>query len=144
MKKSDEMSLNAHHYGVTVSDMEEAVDFYAETLGLEVVDRFRESDEAFNEAVGTAGVEAELLFMDAGGCLVELLEYVPTGDDVTGASSNDVGASHFCLEVDDVFEWYESLDDSVEFVSEPKTISNGATIVYMHDPDGNVVELVEE
>lgn len=137
----------SHHYGVTVSDLEEAVEFYGDTLGMDVADRLSFSSEAFGRFVGVEDVDVDIAFLDADGCLVELLEYnnPPGGDANEGVSNNDVGAAHFCLEVDDIDGVYEQLtDEGVEFINPPQTLSNGAQVAYVFDPDDNVVELLEE
>jgi catechol 2,3-dioxygenase-like lactoylglutathione lyase family enzyme len=123
--------------------------FYRDTLGLEVVSRGHveagsADSEKFEQFVGVDGtVDVEVVFLDAGGCQVELLEYrQPAGEDAHGASNNDPGASHFCLEVEDIDARYEELTaEGVEFVYEPVTLSKGVRVAYMHDPEGNVVEL---
>jgi glyoxylase I family protein len=61
------------------------------------------------------------------------------------ALNSRVGAAHVCFEVDDVRGAYSTLRaDGVEFISEPHTDDAGTQWVYMRDPDGNVVELIEE
>jgi catechol 2,3-dioxygenase-like lactoylglutathione lyase family enzyme len=139
----------AHHYGVTVSDLEETLPFYRDTLGLELVsrghvERGSADSETFEDFVGVDGtVDVEVVFLDAGGCQVELLQYhSPEGEDAHGASNNDPGASHFCLEVEDIDAVDDDLRaDGVEFVSEPVTLSKGVRVAYMYDPEGNIVEL---
>lgn len=134
-----------HHYGVTVSDMDEALGFYRDTLGLEETERLSFASEAFSTFAGVEDADVEIRFLDAGGAAVELLEYAaPAGDATEGVSNNDVGAAHVCLAVPDLGAVYEDLADDVEFLSPPQTLSNGATVVYVFDPDGNVVELLEE
>lgn len=136
----------AHHYGVTVSDMDEALAFYRDTLGLDVDAEVSFASEEFGRFVGVEDADVDIVFLDAGGCAVELLEYNdPPGDDANeGVSNNDVGAAHFCLEVDDIDGIYGDLSGEVEFVSPPQTLESGAQVAYVYDPDGNVVELLEE
>lgn len=136
----------AHHYGVTVSDMDEALAFYRDTLGMDVDAEVSFASEEFSRFVGVEGVDVDIVFLDAGGCAVELLEYndPPGGDANEGVSNNDVGAAHFCLEVDDIDGIYDDLSDEVEFVSPPETLETGAQVAYMYDPDDNIVELFEE
>lgn len=136
----------SHHYGVTVSDMDEALGFYRDTLGMEVVDELSFASEEFGKFVGVENVDVDITFLDANGCAVELLKYnnPPGGDANEGVSNNDVGAAHFCLEVEDVQAVYEDLSGDVEFVNPPQTLSNGAVVTYMYDPDGNIIELLEE
>lgn len=136
----------AHHYGVTVSDMDEALAFYRDTLGLDVDAEVSFASEEFGRFVGVEDADVDIVFLDAGGCAVELLEYNdPPGDDANeGVSNNDVGAAHFCLEVDDIDGIYGDLSGEVQFVSPPQTLESGAQVAYVYDPDGNVVELLEE
>ncbi|WP_081927172.1 VOC family protein [Halobellus rufus] len=138
----------AHHYGVTVSNMKEALSFYRDTLGLEIVSEGliepdTEDGRKFSNFVGVDNPEVKVVFLDAGGCQVELLEYrSPEGTNANeGVSNNDTGASHFCLEVDDIDEIYEELAADIEFLYEPVTLSKGVRVAYMFDPDGNIVEL---
>lgn len=137
---------SSHHYGVTVSDLEASLAFYRDRLGMEVVDRLSFDSDAFGRFVGVEDVDVEIVFLDADGCLYELLEYrsPPGGNLNEGASNNDVGAAHFCLEVEDLGSVYDDLRGDTEFVSEPQELSTGATVAYAKDPDGNVIEFVEE
>ncbi|WP_129113921.1 VOC family protein [Halegenticoccus tardaugens] len=137
----------SHHYGVTVSNMDDALEFYRDTLGMEELDQLSFASEEFSKFVGVEDVDVELVFLDANGCAVELLEYNhPPGDDANdGVSNNDVGAAHFCLEVDNLDSVYDDLrSEGVEFINPPQTLDNGAEVAYMYDPDGNVVELLSE
>lgn len=135
----------AHHYGVTVSDLEQAVAFYRDELGMEELDRLSFEEEAFSRFVGVENADVDIAFLDAGGCAVELLAYAGGGESANeGVSNNMTGASHFCLEVEDIQRRYDELSESVEFVSPPQALSNGAKVAYLYDPDDNLVELLEE
>jgi len=136
----------SHHYGVTVSDMDEALGFYRDTLGMETDAELSFASEEFSKFVGVENADVDIVFLDAGGFAVELLEYnhPPGGDANEGVSNNDVGAAHLCLEVDDIDEVYDDLSGETEFINPPQTLENGAQVAYMYDPDGNVVELLEE
>ncbi|WP_232700760.1 VOC family protein [Halobacterium wangiae] len=134
------------HYGVVVGDMDASLAFYRDTLGMELVDRFEQESEAFDRAVGVADARVELAFLDADGYVVELIDYQrPSGDDANAdVESNDVGAAHFCLAVDDADATYERLREDVRFLSAPQELDNGVKLAFMEDPDGNLVELLEE
>jgi catechol 2,3-dioxygenase-like lactoylglutathione lyase family enzyme len=136
----------SHHYGVTVSDMDEALGFYRDTLGMETDAELSFDSEEFSRFVGVEDADVDIVFLDAGGFAVELLEYnhPPGGDANDGVSNNDVGAAHLCLEVDDIAGIYEDLSGETEFINPPQTLESGAQVAYMYDPDGNVVELLEE
>ena len=134
----------ATHYGLNVSDMDDALAFYNDLLGLDIDRQFPVS-EVQSDIVGVDGVEGDITFLDAGGFFIELIAYdEPPNENVhETASGHDVGVAHLCLEVDDVWALYEELRDDAEFINEPKTVGNGAQITYMRDPDGNYVELME-
>lgn len=139
------MTYEPHHYGVTVSDLDDATAFYGDLLGLPVVERLSFDDEAFGRFVGVPDADVDIVFFDAGGFRIEVLEYrSPPGDDANeGVSNNDVGAAHVCLEVDDLDAEYERLADGADFVSPPQALESGAKVAYVRDPDGNVIELLE-
>lgn len=138
--------MRAHHHGLTVSDIDEAVEFYRDTLGFEEKHRTHNEGEQFSTVVGIEEAEAEMVFLEAGGMYIELFEYVPPGRDLhQGKQSNDdIGAHHVAFAVEDLDSWYEDLSDEVEFVNAPVEGGTGAKVAYMYDPDGNVVELTEE
>lgn len=139
------MQARAHHWGVTVSDLDRALEFYTGPLDLEVTDRFTLGTEEFNRIVGTSDRTADIAFLNAGDVDIELLEYdEPGANRNAGGRSNDVGVAHVSLEVDDVRAVYDDLSGEVDFYDEPQTLENGATVVLATDPDGNVVELIGE
>lgn len=136
----------AHHYGLTVSDLDKSLEFYQDRLGMEKVDEFSFASEEFSKFVGVKDADVNIVFLTAGGCAVELIEYNnPDGENANkGLSNNDIGAAHFCIEVDDIDAVYDNLSDDISFINPPQTLDNGAQVAYMYDPDGNIVEILEE
>ncbi|WP_144799424.1 VOC family protein [Halorubrum depositum] len=136
-----------HHVGVTVSDLDRAVDFYTETFGLDVAAEFAVGGEAFADAVDVDGAAAEFahLVADGGGneTVVELVAYDPEGEPAPDPELNRPGAIHLGLSVDDVAEFYRELDDDVETLSEPRTTESGTTILFVVDPEGNLIEVLD-
>lgn len=135
--------LAAHHAAVTVSDLDRAVAFYRAAFGLSVADRFEVSGEAFATAVGVDGAEGSFVHLDAGGARVELVTFDPQGEHRDGGQLNEPGTSHVGLETDDVDAVVADLPEAAELVSEPQTTASGARVVFLRDPDGNLVELLE-
>jgi catechol 2,3-dioxygenase-like lactoylglutathione lyase family enzyme len=132
----------AHHVGTTVSDLDRAVEFYRDVLGFELLSEFTVSGESFATGVGVPGATGEFAHLDADGVRVELVEYDPEGESCTAESVNQRGAKHMGFEVDDVEAFYEALPDDVETVSEPQTTSSGARILFIRDPEGNLIEII--
>jgi catechol 2,3-dioxygenase-like lactoylglutathione lyase family enzyme len=136
-------SVRAHHFGVTVTDLEQAVEFYRDVLGLEVLDRFTVSGDAFSDAVGVDGATGTFVHLDADPARIELIEYEPRGADHTGGDVNQPGTKHLGLVTEDVDDVYESLPADVGTLSEPRTTETGARILFVRDPEGTLVELLE-
>lgn len=132
-----------HHTGIVVSDLDEALSFYRDILGLSVADEFTLSGEGLSTAIDAPGVTGDFAHLDAGDAIVELIEYEPAGDDASGDAVNQLGAKHVGFTVNDVDAFYENLPDDVESVSAPQQTESGATILFFEDPDGNFVEVVE-
>ncbi|GGN18331.1 VOC family protein [Halarchaeum nitratireducens] len=141
---SNDVTPSAHHYGITVSDLDESLAFYRDILDLDVLAEFDVGGEAFAEGVGVAGASASFAHLDAGGARIELVEYDPEGDDRRGGTVNDTGATHLGLSVPDVEAFHESLPDDVETIADgPRTTESGTTILFVRDPDGNPVEILD-
>lgn len=134
---------DAHHVGITVADLEGTLPFYRDVLGLEVVDRFSVGGEAFSEAVGVEGARGEFVHLAADGIRIELVEYDPEARGSPAAGLNQPGAAHVGLAVADLEAFYEDLPDGVPSISEPRTTESGTTIVFLRDPEDNLVELLE-
>ena len=139
----DVTRLAAHHFGVTVSDLDRAVEFYGDTLGLGDPERFSVSGEAFADAVDVDGATGRFAHFDAGGARIELVEYDPEGPDASGGTVNRPGAKHLGLSVEDLDAFYAGLDPAVTTLSEPRTTESGTRILFVRDPEGNLVEVIE-
>lgn len=136
-------ALSAHHTAVTVSDLDRAEAFYREAFDLSVADRFEVSGDAFATAVGVEGAAGSFVHLDAGGVRIELVEFEPQGDRREDGLLNEPGTSHVGLETEDVDAVVADLPEDAELVSEPQTTASGARVVFLRDPEGNLVELLE-
>ncbi|WP_049890744.1 VOC family protein [Natrinema versiforme] len=135
--------LSAHHVGLTVTNLEETLAFYCDTLGLTVADRFSVGDEAFADAVGIEGARADFAHLEADGVRIELVEYDPEARGSPAAGLNQPGASHVGLSVDDLEAFAADLPDDVPTISGPRTTETGTTIMFLRDPEGNLIEVLE-
>lgn len=136
-------ALSAHHTAVTVSDLDRAEAFYREAFDLDVADRFEVSGEAFATAVGVDGAAGSFVHLDAGGTRIELVEFEPRGDPREDGRLDEPGTPHVGLETEDVDAVVADLPADAELVSEPQTTASGARVVFLRDPEGNLVELLE-
>ncbi|WP_338738030.1 VOC family protein [Haloplanus salilacus] len=135
--------LSAHHVGVTVTDLDRAVAFYRDVLGLDERDRFSVSGPAFSDAVDIDGATGRFVHLDGDGVRIELVEYDPEGPDATGGAINRPGATHVAFAVDDLDAVHADIDPDVETLSAPRTTESGTRILFVRDPEGNLVELLE-
>ena len=81
--------------------------------------------------------------------VIEFLEYLPESPIENPMPMNALGAHHVALLVDNVDEYVEKLKQhDIEFLFEPLIIKGGyykgVKWVYFRDPDGIIVELMEE
>ena len=137
------MNCTAHHVGITVRDLDRAIAFYRDVLGLDVIATFSVGGTAFATGVGVDGASAEFAHLDAGDVRLELVTYEPKGASRASPQVNQPGAAHVGLSVDDLDAVFEGLPDGVDPVSEPQTTESGTRIMFLRDPEGNLVELLE-
>jgi catechol 2,3-dioxygenase-like lactoylglutathione lyase family enzyme len=133
----------AHHVGITVADLDRAVAFYTDTFDLDVLARFEVGGEAFADAVDVAGAAGSFAHLDADGIRIELVEYDPAGESGESPTLNRPGAVHLGLSVDDLDAFDAGLDDEIETLSRPRTTESGTRILFVRDPEGNLVEVLE-
>ncbi|WP_327053499.1 VOC family protein [Halomicrococcus gelatinilyticus] len=135
--------LQAHHFGVTVTELDRAVEFYRDVLGLTVLSRFTVEGPSFSTAVDVDGATGRFAHLDADGARIELVEYEPGGAGKAEDTINRPGAKHLGLETDDVDAFYETVPGDVETLSEPQTTESGSRILFLRDPEDNLVEIIE-
>ena len=126
------------HLAIAVPDLDQAVPFFTEVLGLEVT----HTDHEEGQGVVVA-------FMPVGGSEIELIEPV---DEQSGVSrfleKRGSGMHHICLEVDDMDEALDHLQEKeVRLIDdEPYIGTGGRRIVFIHPKaaQGVLVELYEK
>lgn len=138
------------HVGITVASLKAALHFYRDLLGLRVADEGEDSGPELDAITGLSGVRLRYAELDLGaGRLLEVIEFQPPGGRALAQSPRDPGASHLALRVDDVDALCERLVAAgVTVPGRPTTITApgawlGARCVYVQDPDGRTVELVQ-
>jgi lactoylglutathione lyase len=145
------MVIGCEHIGIQVVDVERSARFYEEQLGFERVLRVSRSEPYVQRVVGYhPDVTLEIVELAIPGTEVrlEIVEYRDVERTPVDTATANPGTAHFSLFVDDIDAMYERMTASgVEFVSEVQTSTagplEGGRVVYLKDPDGIRVELVQ-
>jgi len=127
-----------HHVSICVADLEAARHFYCDILGLEDVKRpstFQFQGQWFRKN----GYEIHTIYKDAAG------QIPGDADNVIKPGRDITFARHFCFSVNDVAETVKTLQENgLELIAGPRPRGDGATQMYVYDPDGHLIELVYE
>ena len=134
------------HIAISVSNMNEALKFYRDILGLEVMmDMEMEGSPALEAILGVEGLKMRYVLFSGKGAQLNLLEFKnPRGENVAAKMRPfDHGIHHIAFAVDDVEAAYKELSaKGVEFISPPQD-TGLAMANAMLGPDGVVVELFQ-
>ena len=139
------------HVNVVTTDMDRALAFYADGLGLRVVmDRVLDGDW-FATLTGRPEARARCVILDApqGGCRIELLQFDRPGPDhPANRLPATPGLRHLALRVDDLDASLAALAASCGIAAQPvevprAIVRGGKRMAYVHDPDGVLVELCQ-
>lgn len=140
---------NIRHFGIVVRDMERSLAFYRDLLGMEIRNRKEEKGLYLDTLLGVENGEilTAKLSSGAGSSLLELIEFTsPRDPDPRRREVNSVGPTHIALTVVDLGKLSAALrENGIQFLSEPiVSPDKKVKLVFCRDPDGNLVELVEE
>jgi catechol 2,3-dioxygenase-like lactoylglutathione lyase family enzyme len=142
--------IGADHTSYTVSNLERSLEFYVDLLGFEVLWQREITNQYFRDIVGFPDgvVKAAHLRIPGSTHKLELFEYVVPAGSPADVRTNNPGSSHMAFLVEDLSAAYEALKaKGVQFRSPPTAIdagaNKGAYSLYMLDPDGISVELLQ-
>ncbi len=136
------------HVGVCVSDLNRSIRFYRDGLGFEEAGGLEISGEPTATLVDIPDLELRAVYLDRDGLRIELLHYPSPGciGVAEARPMNQLGLTHMAVRV-------ENLDDAIAKLAalggtaleqtrirDPKY---DAEIIYLTDPDGTRLELIE-
>ncbi len=144
------------HHGLTVEDLDRSIDFYTKVLGFSVRHRQVQENEYTSNMLGHQDVRISVaqLVLDGApvgdsGHLIELIEWQrPPGRRAELRDFPDISTAHLALGVRDLDVIIER---AAEFGSRPHSevqditagINRGGRVVFLRDPDGAWLELLE-
>ena len=139
--------------GITVSDMDRAVDFYSRVLTFEKVSDVEVAGDEYEHVTGVFGLRIRIVRMRLGDESIELTEYLaPKGRPIpVDSRSNDRWFQHIAIIVSDMDKAYRLLrQNKVEHASSgPQRLPDwnknaaGISAFYFKDPDGHPVEVLQ-
>jgi catechol 2,3-dioxygenase-like lactoylglutathione lyase family enzyme len=133
-----------HHVGLTVGDLDRSVAFYGEFFGLSTIGRNRIEGEAISEQTGLPGTVIETALLAGENTIVEFLCYHSPEGLPDAPRPCDVGAGHVCMVVDDVEAVLSRMRRAgVPCHAQPCSLIGRERMVYVRDPDGIMIELLE-
>jgi methylmalonyl-CoA epimerase len=131
------MTTSIHHIAIAVHDLDEALEFYQDALGLTLAERREVPEEG-----------VEIAFLPTGETEIELVR--PLNDEGGVArflEKRGDGLHHVCLQVDDIVAAMERLAASgAQLLSEePQVDTHGVRYVFVHPKSahGVLLELYE-
>lgn len=139
--------------GITVSDMDRAIDFYSKVLSFERISDTEVAGDDYEHLEGVFGLRIRVVRMRLGDEFIELSEYLaPKGRPIpVDSRSNDRWFQHIAIIVSDMDKAYAWLrQNRVEFASSgPRRLPDwnknaaGISAFYFKDPDGHPVEILQ-
>lgn len=139
--------------GMTVSDMDASIDFYARVLSFEKVSDVEVTGEDYERLQGVFGLRMRVVRMRLGGEFLELTEYLtPKGRPVpVDSRSNDRWFQHIAIITSDMDKAYALLrQNKVEHASTgPQRLpdwnknAGGIRAFYFRDPDKHWLEILQ-
>lgn len=133
------------HVSFTVGDLERSTAFYSR-FGFEQHKRYVSAGPDVDDGTATQNADMEIVWLKhpLGGPMLELIRYVNYQAD-RSALNNKVGAAHLCFATADIAGAQAELTATgAQFLSAPHEDEFGMRWVYLRDPDGNAVELVQD
>ena len=142
--------IQGHHTGLTVSSLSKSLHFYQELLNLQLIFSWNPRAEYLSKVTGYQNADFHIAVLKVPGLdyFIELLEYRNAEVVEIDHRNGNPGIAHIAFKVDNLDDWYGYLkSNGVTSISEPVTPelgpNKGGKLVYMIDPDGYRVELIQ-
>ena len=136
------------HIGLCVSDLDAAMRFYCDGLGFSAAERF-DLDDTMLPGLGASlevdtPVRVASQFVRLDDMAIELLHYTsPTASGTPSASRGQLGLTHLAFHVDDLESSLARAIEAGGTLLESTRGSLGVELIFLADPDGTRVELME-
>jgi methylmalonyl-CoA/ethylmalonyl-CoA epimerase len=139
------MFARMDHVAISVKDMDKAIAFYQDVIGLEKVFD-REFDAPMAKLIDVEGTRVRIVHMKLGDSVVELFYYYhPQGrEPLRNHQQSDFGLTHIGFRVTNFHETYRRLQEKgVRFLGQPVEIRPGVFVAYFRGVEHEVCEMRE-
>lgn len=143
-----ERSIAFGHTGFITPDIERSVAFWSKVLGFRPEPIGERSAPWLERFIGVPGAHMRLAHLFGHGAHIEFIEFVSPPGEPIRPEANQPGAAHVCLRVtrlqelrQDILDAGGSLQGEVSEITEG--IAKGLRGLFMRDPHGILIELVE-
>jgi glyoxylase I family protein len=136
--RSSESGFGFAHVAMSVSDLDRSVKFYSDFFDLKCQKRFR-----------IPALNAEACFLKGGNMTLEVFTFpnaepLPSYRKTLISDLRTIGVKHFALNVDDIEATFKALKDKrVEIATQVTLGGSGLRYFFIKDPDGILVEVIE-
>jgi catechol 2,3-dioxygenase-like lactoylglutathione lyase family enzyme len=137
------MIKGLHHVGLSVANLDRAIEFYTRAASFEVVWRFRVEDSSRARAmlgISAGGTRIALLRGPTG--FLELFQFDDTGAPLPKSEVHHGGIRHICLQNVDgnaLFDAFDAAGSSHH--ARPSGLGTGNLYAYIRDHDDNIIEV---
>ncbi len=133
-----------NHVGLTVSDLDASIAFYAGVVGMTVQVRTTSGGAWFDTLTGNDGAAIGVVMLQAPEVVVQLVQYERGGIGEAVTGHNRVGNVHLCINVDDV-DAKRAAVVAAGLAATPIVAlpAPGMRSFYTADPDGIPVEFLQ-
>ena len=141
--------LRVSHVGICVSDWKQSLRFYHDVLGFRYVQELELSGEPSSTLLQLEDVDFRALYLEREGVRIELRHYEKPGhtSDPAPRPMNQLGLSHLSLRVEDLDALLKDFEKAGVDVLERTRVDvprANAKAVFITDPDGTLIELVQQ
>lgn len=136
------------HIGICVSDVQRSLRFYQDVLGFRFAHELEVKGEPSDTLLRLRDVELRALYLEQDGVTIELLSYASPGHVAESGLRplNRLGLTHLSFQVDDLEALLPALERAGGAVLADTSIdvpASATTAVFVTDPDGTLIELVQ-
>ena len=144
------MITDIHHFSITCADAGRSLAFYRDLFGLVLVaDREVEPHGFVERVTGVPVARVRIVHLQGYGVNFELLEFKEPRGDRRARGLHEAGSAHLCFVADDLDAELDRLKALGVRPRSPAPVTvvggpnDGGKALYVDDPDGNGVEIIQ-